>query len=120
MSPEEIRLALAVLDTRARLIFRMAVFDWMRPGEILGINSARIYEHSVLIDIRMYKGDVGTPKRPEGEADLANGGPHRAGRRSESVANAPAQNRAGTIPVSDEAGEAAESRSAWDGPPSRF
>jgi integrase len=35
MSPEEIRLALGVLDTRERLIFRMAVFDGMRPGEIL-------------------------------------------------------------------------------------
>lgn len=37
MSREEIRMALTVLDTRARLIFRKAVFDGERPGEILAI-----------------------------------------------------------------------------------
>jgi len=67
MSPEEIRLALSVLDTRARLIFRMAVFDGMRPGEILAIQLGKISEHSVLIDKRVYKGDVDTPKGRKGK-----------------------------------------------------
>ncbi len=55
MSPKEIRLALGVLDTRERLIFRMAVFDGMRPGEILAIRLGNISEQSVLIDQRAYK-----------------------------------------------------------------
>ena len=59
--------ALSVLDTRARLIFRMAVFDGMRPGEILAIQLGRIFEHSVLIDKRVYKGDVDTPKGRKGK-----------------------------------------------------
>lgn len=67
MSPEEIRLALSVLDTRARLIFRMAVFDGMRPGEILAIQLGKISEHSVLIDKRVYKGDVDTPMGRKGK-----------------------------------------------------
>jgi hypothetical protein len=40
MSPEEIRVALGVLGPRERLISRMAVFDGMRPGEILAILDA--------------------------------------------------------------------------------
>jgi integrase len=67
MSPEEIRLAPSVLDTRARLIFRMAVFDGMRPGEILAIQLGKISEHSVLIDKRVYKGDVDTSKGRKGK-----------------------------------------------------
>jgi len=39
MSPEEIRVALGVLRPRERLIFRMAVFDGMRPGEILATST---------------------------------------------------------------------------------
>lgn len=40
MSPEEISVALGVLGPRERLISRMAVFDGMRPGEILAILDA--------------------------------------------------------------------------------
>lgn len=67
MSPEEIRLALSVLDTRERLIFRMAVFDGMRPGEILAIPLGKISGHSVLIDKRVYKGNIDTPKGRKGK-----------------------------------------------------
>jgi integrase len=56
MSPEDIRLALGVLGTRDRLIFRMAVFDGMRPGEILAIRIGNISGDSVMIDQRAYKG----------------------------------------------------------------
>lgn len=43
-------------------IFRMAVFDGMRPGEILAVRLGRISLYSILIDRRVYKGDVDSPK----------------------------------------------------------
>jgi integrase len=66
-SPDEIRLALGVLDARERLIFRMAVFDGMRPGEILAIQLGKISGQSVLIDQRAYKGNIDTPKGRKGK-----------------------------------------------------
>jgi integrase len=42
MSQQDIRLALSVFSLRDRLIFRMAVFDGMRPGEIFGIRLGKL------------------------------------------------------------------------------
>jgi integrase len=67
MSPEQIRVALGVLGPRERLIFRMAVFDGMRPGEILAIRIGNISGESVLIDQRTYKGNIDTPKGRKGK-----------------------------------------------------
>ncbi|HEY3940707.1 MAG TPA: tyrosine-type recombinase/integrase [Bryobacteraceae bacterium] len=67
MSPHQIRLALNVLDARERLIFRMAVFDGMRPGEILAISLGNVREDSVLVNQRVYKGDIDTPKGRRGK-----------------------------------------------------
>lgn len=73
MTAAEVRRALSALDLRERLIFRMAVFDGMRPGEILAIRVGNIGEHSVLIDKRVYKGDIDTPKGRKGKADGTHG-----------------------------------------------
>lgn len=43
------------------------MFDGMRPGEILAIQLGKISEHSVLIDKRVYKGDVDTPTGRKGK-----------------------------------------------------
>jgi len=67
MTKEQIRVALEVLDLRERLIFRMAVFDGMRPGEILAIRLGNIKDHSVHIDQRVYKGNLDTPKGRKGK-----------------------------------------------------
>jgi len=67
MSPAEIRLVLGLLNPRERLIFRMAVFDGMRPGEILAIRIGNISGESVLIDQRAYKGNIDTPKGRKGK-----------------------------------------------------
>ena len=94
MSPEEIRLALSVLDTRARLIFRMAVFDGMRTHRQAGVQGRRRY-----------------PERSEGQTHVPNRRPltrHR--RRSEGLANHAAPGWTGGIPVSVRAGNAAETR----------
>jgi len=63
MSKDEVRVALSVLDLRQRLIFRMAVVDGMRPGEILAIKLGKIGGTSVLVDQRLYgSSDIDTPK----------------------------------------------------------
>jgi integrase len=67
LSREDIVLALKTLDLRDRLIFRMAVFDGMRPGEILAIRLGRIGDHSILIDRRVYKGNIDSPKGRKGK-----------------------------------------------------
>ena len=67
LTPEEIRLALGVLGIRERLIFRMAVLDGMRPGEIFAIRLGNISGQSILIDQRAYKGNIDTPKGRKGK-----------------------------------------------------
>jgi integrase len=67
MSPQQIRLALDVLGLRDRLIFRLAVFDGMRPGEILAIRLGNISGNSLLIDQRVYKGTFDSPKGRKGK-----------------------------------------------------
>jgi len=67
MSREDIVLALKTLDLRERLIFRMGAFDGMRPGEILAIRLGNITDHSVLIDRRVYKGNLDSPKGRKGK-----------------------------------------------------
>jgi integrase len=63
----EVRMALRLLDLRERLIFRMAVFDGMRPGEIFAIQLGRIDETCVRIDRRVYEGNIDSPKGRKGK-----------------------------------------------------
>ena len=63
----EVRMALRLLGLRERLIFRMAVFDGMRPGEIFAIQLGRIDETSVRIDRRIYDGNVDSPTGRKGK-----------------------------------------------------
>jgi integrase len=69
MTPEDVRLALSVLEVRERLIFRLAVFDGMRPGEILAVRLGKISENSILVDRRVYKGNLDTPKGRKGKSN---------------------------------------------------
>jgi integrase len=48
-------------------MFRMAVFDGMRPGEILAIRLGKIGPNQVLIDERIYGGKLDTPKGRKGK-----------------------------------------------------
>src|SRR5258708_5486267 len=66
LSKDEVRLILTVLDARERLIFRMAVFDGMRPGEIFAIHVGKLEKNSVSIDQRLYGGNMDTPKDRKG------------------------------------------------------
>lgn len=67
MSKDEVRKALSVLDLRERLIFRMAVFDGMRPGEIFALELGKIGSNSVMVDKRVYGNDIDTPKGRKGK-----------------------------------------------------
>jgi len=66
LNPTQIRHALQVLDARERLIFRLAVFEGLRPGEILALQLAHVADDSVSIVQRVYKGTLDTPKGRRG------------------------------------------------------
>lgn len=67
MSPDQIRLALSILSQREHLIFRLAVFHGVRPGEIFAIKLGKISDGSVLVDERAYAGKLDTPKGRKGK-----------------------------------------------------
>lgn len=67
LTHKEVQIALGALELRERLIFRMAVFEGMRPGEILAIRLGNIMDQSVLVDQRVYKGNLDTPKGRKGK-----------------------------------------------------
>lgn len=62
LAKEDIKKALEVLGLRERLMFRMALFDGMRPGEILAIRLGKIADDSSLIDRRVHRGTMDAPK----------------------------------------------------------
>jgi integrase len=68
MSKDEVRNALSVLDLRERLMFRMAVFDGMRPGEIFAVQLGKLRPNSVVVDVRLYgSSDIDRPKGRKGK-----------------------------------------------------
>jgi integrase len=66
MVPVEIRQALGVFDLRERLIFRFAIFEGLRPGEILALRLGNVFDDHVAIEQRVYKGTLDTPKGRKG------------------------------------------------------
>ena len=68
MKKDEVKTALSVLDLRERLIFRMGVFDGMRPGEIFALQIGKISPTSVVVDQRLYGStNIDTPKGRKGK-----------------------------------------------------
>jgi integrase len=53
---------LAALAVRERLIWKLAVFVGMRPGEILALRRRHVHADHVEIEARVYKGVIDTPK----------------------------------------------------------
>ena len=53
---------LSALDLRERLITKLAVFAGMRPGEILGLKWQHVREDCVVIEQRLHRGKINTPK----------------------------------------------------------
>jgi integrase len=50
LTKDDVRRALSILDVRERLVFRMAVFNGMRPGEIFAIQLGKLSSNSLVID----------------------------------------------------------------------
>ncbi len=55
-----------MLNARERLIFRLAVFEGLRPGEILALQLKHAGRDSISIQQRVYKGKLDTPKGRKG------------------------------------------------------
>jgi len=62
MSADNVKLAVTVLDLRERLIFKLAVFVGLRPGEIFALRRERLSENTADIQERIYRGKLDTPK----------------------------------------------------------
>ena len=62
MNREEVVRVLSGFGLRERLIVRLAVFAGMRPGEIFGLKWRHVREDSALIEQRLYRGKINTPK----------------------------------------------------------
>jgi integrase len=66
LSLQQVRTVLSVLDLRPRLVFRLAVFSGLRPGEIFAIRLGKVGENSITIDQRIYRGKLDNPKGKKG------------------------------------------------------
>jgi integrase len=62
MSIEEVRTCFSVLETRERLIVKLALLAGMRPGEIFALKWGRLVKQHADIRQRIYKGDIDSPK----------------------------------------------------------
>jgi len=62
MAVEDVRLLFSVVDVRERLIAKLAVIAGMRPGEIFGLEWARLDKEYADIRQRVYRGNVDSPK----------------------------------------------------------
>jgi len=58
----DIQRAQMVLPIRERLIFRLAVCEGMRPGEITGLQVGDIQADGIHIERRVYRGKIDSPK----------------------------------------------------------
>jgi integrase len=58
----EVETYLGVFDLREKLISRLAIFEGLRPGEILALRWKGLAEGSVRIEQRIYKRVLNTPK----------------------------------------------------------
>jgi integrase len=62
MTVDEIKRGSSVLELRERLIWKLALFAGLRPGEIFGLRRTRLSEDTADIRERIYRGKLDTPK----------------------------------------------------------
>ncbi|HLJ14249.1 MAG TPA: tyrosine-type recombinase/integrase [Bryobacteraceae bacterium] len=64
MTREEVHQHIHALEMRERVIAHLALFAGMRPGEILGLQRRHVADgcRKVVIEQRIYRGDLDTPK----------------------------------------------------------
>jgi integrase len=62
LTPQESFKTIEVLDLREKLIARLAIWEGMRPGEILALQVGDVGAESVSVRRRVYKGNIDSPK----------------------------------------------------------
>jgi integrase len=62
LTEEEVTKYLGVFDLREKLIARLAIFEGLRPGEILALRYKALEGDSVRVEQRVYKRVLNTPK----------------------------------------------------------
>lgn len=62
LTKEEVIQYLGVFDVREKLIARLAIFEGMRPGEILALRWRSVSGDMILVEQRVYRRVLGTPK----------------------------------------------------------
>jgi len=62
LTESEVRTYLNALDLRGRVIARLAIFEGLRPGEILALRWKALVGDSIRIEERVYKRVLDTPK----------------------------------------------------------
>jgi integrase len=64
MTGKEVEQYIAALDQRECVIAHLAIFTGMRPGEILGLQRRHVNQdcRAIVIQQRLYRGDIDTPK----------------------------------------------------------
>jgi integrase len=62
MDIRQVRTCFSVLETRERLIVKLALLAGMRPGEIFALKWGRLVAHYADIRQRVYRGDIDSPK----------------------------------------------------------
>lgn len=74
LSEGEVNQYLGVLDLRERLMARLAIYEGLRPGEILALRWGTVESDAVVIRQRVYQGKLDTPKNGKiREAALSDG-----------------------------------------------
>lgn len=71
ITADNIRRAQMVLEIRERLIFRLAVFEGLRPGEIVGLKPGDYRGEMLHIERRIYRGVEDVPKSKKGRRPVA-------------------------------------------------
>lgn len=62
MTEDQVKAAIPVLDTRERVVFKLAVIAGIRVSEIFGLRRGRVKDDHVEIRERVCKRDIDTPK----------------------------------------------------------
>lgn len=62
LTEEEVRNYLEVFDLREKLISRLAILEGMRPGEIFALRWKAIRNNAIMVEQRVYKRVLDTPK----------------------------------------------------------
>ena len=62
MTREEVLRGLSKLELRERLVWKLAVFGGLRPGEIFALQRKHVQSNAVKVEQRVYAGNLDTPK----------------------------------------------------------